>query len=286
MMRRLTLLIICGCFIPLGKCENIVGTDDELPCVGDDCVTDYVPSFEEIDFGDLEVDFQDTGDVLFPDLNDFSDDLGDLSNTDLNDLPAVLGDLDDIETAEHAGEMGTNIDNFFDQLNARMCELDSKLEEIKNSFSSSLETLRSVTHDGKCDVEYSGKCFHVVWKESKDITQANARTICGNIGWDLANIYTEEHYIKIAEYLRLQMFLNQMNGDVWLGMKFDPKTNEVRSESNAPIDFSEVTWHPSFPSSESNEESMALRIARNNEEDQGIINVQAGSHLSGALCEL
>ncbi|XP_039249135.2 uncharacterized protein LOC120326847 isoform X1 [Styela clava] len=132
-------------------------------------------------------------------------------------------------------------------------------------------------------VSYRNKCFKtpqdLLTTESVDLNQA--RTMCTDIGWKLANIYSTEHYEAIAEYLRNKYpKINQPT--VWLGMTLGQDSQLYLSNGTVGPT---LKWYPGFPGGSGGKMISMDVLHVKNHNYQGMVNQPPENKRKGALCE-
>ncbi|XP_077973100.1 uncharacterized protein LOC120337735 isoform X1 [Styela clava] len=135
-----------------------------------------------------------------------------------------------------------------------------------------------------CDVKYGGRCFKYVLHSTSDVVYEEAKLLCDEIGWTVANIYDDDHYKMIKQYLSSTMApLRKIY--LWTGMTF--KRREVLQRSGEKIIVSSSIWYEGYPSTDSRYTGMAIEVDNDkNEKHQGVYNFPPDEPLYGALCEL
>ncbi|XP_077976093.1 uncharacterized protein LOC144432006 isoform X2 [Styela clava] len=109
---------------------------------------------------------------------------------------------------------------------------------------------------------------------------SDATNMCESNGWELANIYSENHYNLVIEYLR------QKSRDIfiWLGMSHDPNTGNTFLSNGNPAPY--TMWHRGYPINLNGQDLIGLVVNRNPKTDeQGLHTADHGWHRLGALCE-
>ncbi|XP_077968921.1 uncharacterized protein LOC144422870 isoform X2 [Styela clava] len=109
---------------------------------------------------------------------------------------------------------------------------------------------------------------------------SDATNMCESNGWELANIYSENHYNLVIEYLR------QKSRDIfiWLGMSHDPNTGNTFLSNGNPAPY--TMWHRGYPINLNGQDLIGLVVNMNPKTDrQGLHTADHGWHRLGALCE-
>ncbi|XP_077976111.1 uncharacterized protein LOC144411665 isoform X2 [Styela clava] len=109
---------------------------------------------------------------------------------------------------------------------------------------------------------------------------SDATNMCESNGWELANIYSENHYNLVIEYLR------QKSRDIfiWLGMSHDPNTGNTFLSNGNPAPY--TMWHRGYPINLNGQDLIGLVVNMNPKTDeQGLHTADHGWRRLGALCE-
>nr|XP_039256798.1 uncharacterized protein LOC120333435 [Styela clava] len=94
-----------------------------------------------------------------------------------------------------------------------------------------------------CRVVYNDSCFVLVGARGNKYSKQDLERKCERIGGKLANLYNEEHRVKVSQYIRS---LLGVYAEVALGMTYNPQENTFRLTSGEIVHI-QFNWHPTYP---------------------------------------
>nr|XP_039249136.1 uncharacterized protein LOC120326847 isoform X2 [Styela clava] len=167
-------------------------------------------------------------------------------------------------------------------LEGTVSTMKNQIQELTEVITGKMTTDATTISSTGC-VSYRNKCFKtpqdLLTTESVDLNQA--RTMCTDIGWKLANIYSTEHYEAIAEYLRNKYpKINQPT--VWLGMTLGQDSQLYLSNGTVGPT---LKWYPGFPGGSGGKMISMDVLHVKNHNYQGMVNQPPENKRKGALCE-
>ncbi|XP_039249136.2 uncharacterized protein LOC120326847 isoform X2 [Styela clava] len=167
-------------------------------------------------------------------------------------------------------------------LEGTVSTMKNQIQELTEVMTGKMTTDATTKSSTGC-VSYRNKCFKtpqdLLTTESVDLNQA--RTMCTDIGWKLANIYSTEHYEAIAEYLRNKYpKINQPT--VWLGMTLGQDSQLYLSNGTVGPT---LKWYPGFPGGSGGKMISMDVLHVKNHNYQGMVNQPPENKRKGALCE-
>ncbi|XP_077967196.1 uncharacterized protein LOC144421020 [Styela clava] len=174
-------------------------------------------------------------------------------------------------------------------IDSRLSVLD-EMEERIDSMNKSIIKL-SGFHEKEsrkdCDVYYRRKCFKISedLHIRQDVNFVQAEQMCRDIGWELANIYSLEHYQSVAVYLRTKIPSSSHYATVWIGMTRNQQTKTVYLSDGTVA--SALPWYPGYPQSTSTNTKMNMDIKSDEKStSQGMVNYSISLGRRGALCQI
>nr|XP_039250115.1 uncharacterized protein LOC120327820 [Styela clava] len=136
-----------------------------------------------------------------------------------------------------------------------------------------------------CDVIFDQKCFRVIVYPTQNITLPIAKSICSNMGRNLANVYNEDHYRMLMSYMRAKIYPEISYFSVWTGMTFE--NDRIHLTSGEPSTLPTSVWYPNLPVNFKGINYIGIDVNRNpNALNQGLFNALPNNEYHGALCEL
>ncbi|XP_077974049.1 uncharacterized protein LOC144429736 isoform X1 [Styela clava] len=132
-----------------------------------------------------------------------------------------------------------------------------------------------------CHLIYNTSCFFIVGFAGNKYSKEDLQRKCQHQGGNLANIYNEEHRLKLNRYIR-----NKLNvyKELTIGMSYDPQENTFRTFEGDIISL-EVKWHPTYPKVELSRKSVFISVNQDvTSATQGVYNYDP-QNLEYGLCE-
>ncbi|XP_039252375.2 uncharacterized protein LOC120329691 [Styela clava] len=123
----------------------------------------------------------------------------------------------------------------------KMAQIQEDLDEAK------LIIAKMEAREGVCDVKSEDKCYSIV-SLAYGISYDTGRQICAARGGVPANIYSEQQYSLLMEYMQTKIILTRNDTFPWTGMRFN-STSEItvlRNGTVAPF----LKWITGYPSSD------------------------------------
>ncbi|XP_077970206.1 uncharacterized protein LOC120330766 [Styela clava] len=136
------------------------------------------------------------------------------------------------------------------------------------------------TPQNYCAFRYNGNCF---WLVQKALTYFAGRKLCLSRDGAPANIYTRQHYLIAANYIR-GVISNTFYSNIWLGMQIDLKTKRIIYMNSNQKTY--ANWFPGQPSSATKWRRLYIHVLKNKTSNvQGMVVYSPKSILTGVLCQ-
>ncbi|XP_077974050.1 uncharacterized protein LOC144429736 isoform X2 [Styela clava] len=132
-----------------------------------------------------------------------------------------------------------------------------------------------------CRVVYNDSCFVLVGATPNKYSKEDLQRKCELLGGNLANLYNEEHRIKVSQYVRSEMGVYVQ---IALGMTYNPQANTFRTTAGETKHI-QFKWHPTYPKKEQIHQNMFFSVQTTaGSASQGAFNHEPYSESFG-LCE-
>lgn len=131
-------------------------------------------------------------------------------------------------------------------------------------------------HKPNCSVIYNSKCFVIVLAP---LSVDQGRVKCKQMGAELANIYSREHYVEIMDRIREMITYHTQ---MYLGMYYDQDTKRALLRDGTPAPY--VNWHLRFPTSTG--VPMGVAVDNSNFLSEDMTNFTPPHIAGGAVCEM
>ncbi|XP_039265259.2 uncharacterized protein LOC120340924 [Styela clava] len=165
------------------------------------------------------------------------------------------------------------------QSNVKLNTLTAQVENLK-------ERIRTLElRQGVCDIKYDGKCFWVEVRDHWFSGYEEAAALCAKKNGAPANIYSAEHFNLIMPYLRTKIMAGREYIHLWLGMRYNPRTNLLTLSDGRPALFKQM--YPGYPTKNVKYTHMTIvqRIP-SSLTNIGFHNFDPILQREGALCEI
>nr|XP_039258589.1 pulmonary surfactant-associated protein D-like [Styela clava] len=155
-----------------------------------------------------------------------------------------------------------------------------KMSEMMDQMNRTISMLVKRNSEVCAALFYNGKCFQAILHDEQDVTISDATNMCESNGWELANIYSENHYSLVIEYLRRK----SRDIFIWLGMSHNPYTGNTFLSNGNPAPY--TMWHYGHPINLDDQYLIGLVVKMNPKTDlQGLHTADRGWYRLGAFCE-
>nr|XP_039270988.1 uncharacterized protein LOC120345563 [Styela clava] len=142
-------------------------------------------------------------------------------------------------------------------------------------------TLKPTPSPENCKLKISNVCHFAVIFAEDDVNYNKAVNICKKRNADVGLTQDEESYNAVMNYLRSNIPKGRSWIDIWTGIYFDPKTDDV-----TPAD-SFINWYPTAPLHGMGSTTVYLNVdSKPSKCWQGMVNASPTLNLNGVICEI
>nr|XP_039265870.1 uncharacterized protein LOC120341430 [Styela clava] len=136
---------------------------------------------------------------------------------------------------------------------------------------------------------FDNKCFTLF--ESTEVDYKTSQLECKEIGGHLANLYNEKHWTDFLKYVRsYNMGSKTTVTNLFLGMTYDPKTNEVfyynGTKASSSITSNSNLWHSGYPKRDAGYTILLFTLSSGDSSSEQYFTNARPDFMAKYLCEL
>lgn len=181
------------------------------------------------------------------------------------------------------------------RLDAKTTECDTRLDKLEAAYNEKTSLLKYIAKENNfCKYTYKSSCFFGKFpsKTARNTNDSAAKELCAAYGAKPANVYSEENYNQLGNYMRSEIGSGQGYIAAWLGMTADPEVPSYSLSTGQPAPY--LHWYragsdryPKTGPSEAGRTGMSIHIGRNPyAANQGMFNYVPANGNHGVICEI